>query len=374
MDIPLYIAVMLCCAMSVVLLFAVGHSFFTDYSDAYTQIAAIVIGMVAALLITVIGLDLLFRFWIPITVIVALSVLSTFLVGYAPGDSEAQAWISILPGVSFQPTELYKLVFIATFAIQLDKFKGKINRPIPLLLSLVHVGAVMAVAHFQGDDGAAIVIAVIALGMLIAGGLNIFIVLGSLIAAVAVFVTVGFDLLRPYQQERILGLFNPEAYPDVMFQQTRSITAIGSGQLYGVGLLDVEHYYVPNSHNDFIFSFIGQSLGLVGMLACIALLCFIGIRMLLLAYHCTNTKYRVMIFGLFTLIIGQAVINIAMNLAIIPVVGIVLPYFSAGGSAVVSCIAAAALASATLNLNNKNEITTESSQMDFNPDEEYPQD
>ncbi len=272
---------------------------------------------------------------------------ATFIFGYAPGESDAQAWISILPGVSFQPTELYKLVFIATFAMQLNHFKDRINRPTSILLALLHLGGVMAIAHFQGDDGAAIVMAVIAVGMLIGGGLNIFYIIGSLVAAVAFFVTVGFDMLLPYQQERILGIFDPQAYPDVMFQQTRSITAIGSGQLYGVGLFDVEHYYVPNSHNDFIFSFIGQSLGLVGMLVTILLLCVIGIRMLVLAYRSTETLYKIMLYGLFMLVIGQALINIAMNLAIIPVVGIVLPYFSAGGSAMVGCIMAAALATAT---------------------------
>ncbi len=345
-DIPLFIAVILCCAISVVVLFAVDHSFFTDYSDAYTQIAAIVLGLIAAGIILVLGIDRLFKYWYIITICAALAVAATFVVGYAPGESDAQAWISILPGVSFQPTEFYKLVFIATFAMQLNHFKGKMNRPIPILLALVHLGAVMAVAHIQGDDGAAIVIAVIALVMLIAAGLNVFFVIGSLVFAAVFFVTIGFDLLLPYQQQRILGLFEPEAYPDVMFQQTRSVTAIGSGQLFGVGLIDVEHYYVPNSHNDFIFSFIGQSLGLVGMLVTIALLCIIGIRILVLAKRCPNSRYKIMCYGVFTLIVGQAAINIAMNLAVIPVVGIVLPFFSAGGSSMIACLMGVTMVSA----------------------------
>ncbi len=352
-DIPLFIAVVLCCGISVVVLFAVGHSFFTDYSDAYTQIAAIVVGFIASAVVIILGLDRLFKYWYVITILAALAVAATFVVGYAPGESDAQAWISILPGLSFQPTEMYKLVFIATYAIQLNHFKGKINRPLPILLALAHLGVVMAVAHFQGDDGAAIVIAVIALVMLISAGLNVFFVIGSFFAGAIFMVTIGFDMLLPYQQQRILGLFDPEAYPDVMFQQTRSLTAIGSGQLYGVGLLNTEHYYVPNSHNDFIFSFIGQSLGLIGMLVTILLLCIIGIRILILAQRCTNTRYRIMCYGVFALIIGQAVINIAMNLAVIPVVGIVLPFFSAGGSSMVACIMGISMVSAAGMINDK---------------------
>ncbi len=346
-DIPLLTATLLCCAMSVVVLFSVNHSFFTNYDDVYIQIGAVILGIAATLFITILGLERLFRYWYIITAAAAIFVVATFVVGYAPGDSEAQAWISIMPGLSFQPTELYKVVFIATFAMQLNYFKGRINRPIPLLLAVLHIGTIMAVAHLQGDDGAAIVIAVIALGMIIAAGLNVFYILGTFIAAATFFITVGFDMLRPYQQERILGLLDPEAYPDIMFQQTRSVTAIGSGRLYGVGLFDVEHYYVPNSHNDFIFSFIGQSLGLVGMLAAILLLCFIGIRLLILSSRCENNRDRILVIGIFMLIIGQAAINIAMNLALIPVVGIVLPLFSAGGSSMLSCIAAIALASAS---------------------------
>ncbi len=346
-DLPLLIAVLLCCGMSVVVLFSVNHSFFTNYDDVYIQIGAIILGMAATLFITILGLERLFKFWYIITALVALFVAATFILGYAPGDSEAQAWISILPGLSFQPTELYKVIFIATFAMQLNYFKGKINKPIPLLLAALHVGIIMMVAHLQGDDGAAIVIAVIALGMIIAAGLKVYYILGSGITAAIFFFTVGFDMLRPYQQERILGLFDPQAYPDVMFQQTRSVTAIGSGRLFGVGLFEVEHYYVPNSHNDFIFSFIGQSLGLVGMLITIFFLCFIGIRLLLLSSRCENNRDRLLLIGVFMLIIGQATINIAMNLALIPVVGIVLPLFSAGGSSMLSCISACALASAS---------------------------
>ncbi len=346
-DIPLLLLAAMCGSFSVLMLYAVWRSFFSVYSNATTQVLAIAMGFVGVLVISIIGLKPIYKYWYVITVASAASVLMTFLFGYAPGETEAQAWLPIFTGLSFQPTELYKLVFIGTFSIQLAYFKGKINRPIPLLLAVGHTFIVMAVAHLQGDDGAAIVFAVIALGMLIAAGLNIFYVIGAVVAGALFFVTIGFDLLRPYQQERILGLLNPEEYPDIMFQQTRSVTAIGSGQLFGVGLFGTEHYYVPNSHNDFIFSFIGQSTGLVGILVVLTLLVGIGIRVLILAHRCEDQRYRIMSIGVFMMIIGQAVINIAMNLALIPVVGIVLPFYSAGGSSMVGCMMALAMVAAT---------------------------
>ncbi len=334
------------------MLYAVSRSFFTDYSNMTTQILAMGLGLFGMITVSVSGLDVFYRFWYVMVGIGIILIALTFFVGYAPGETEAQAWLPVFSGISFQPTELYKLIFIGTFSMQLAHFKGRINRPIPLLLAILHTGGIMALAHLQGDDGAAIVFAVIALGMLIAAGLNIFIVIGSAAAGALFFVTVGFDLLRPYQQQRILGLFNPEEYPDIMFQQTRSIVAIGSGRLFGVGFSGSEHYYVPNSHNDFIFSFIGQTTGLVGMLIVLLLFVLMGVRLLILAKRCNEAKHRILIIGVFMMILGQAIINIAMNLAIIPVVGIVLPFYSAGGSAMVVCLVSLAMVAATKRVNN----------------------
>ncbi len=346
-DIPLYLLAALCCGISVVMLYAVSRSFFSDYSNVTTQILAAAMGFVGMIFVSIVGLDFIYRYWYVLTIGGALAVMLTFVVGYAPGETEAQAWLPLFSGLSFQPTELYKVIFIGTFSMQLAYFKDKINRPIPILLALLHTGVIMTVAHLQGDDGAAIVFAVISVGMMIGAGLNIFYVIGALVVGSLFFVTVGFDLLRPYQQERILGLLNPEAYPDIMFQQTRSLTAIGSGRIFGVGFAGTEHYYVPNSHNDFIFSFIGQTTGLLGMLVVFALFVGIGIRILVLAHRCEDPRYKIMSVGVFMLFIGQAVINIAMNLAIIPVVGIVLPLFSAGGSSVVGCLMAQSMVAAT---------------------------
>ncbi len=346
-DIPLYLLAACCCAISVLMLYAVSRSFFTDYSNMTTQIIAMGLGLVGMIFVSFSGLQIFYKFWYVSVGVGLLLIAMTFIFGYAPGETEAQAWLPVFSGISFQPTELYKIIFIGTFSLQLAHFKGRINRPVPLLLAVAHTGGIMALSHLQGDDGAAIVFAVIALGMLIAAGLNIFIVIGAAAAGALFFVTVGFELLRPYQQDRILGLLNPEAYPDIMFQQTRSMVAIGSGRLFGVGFSGSEHYYVPNSHNDFIFSFIGQTTGLVGLLIVLLLFVLIGIRLLILAKRCEEVKHRILIIGIFMMIIGQAVINIAMNLAVIPVVGIVLPFYSAGGSAMVVCLVSLAMAAAT---------------------------
>ncbi len=343
-DAVLWLCVLATCGYSVLLLLSVSRAFFTDYRMVFVQTAATAVGIACAAVLMRLGLDRIKKFIIIPLVLCALLVGATFFVGYAPQGTQAQAWLPLLFGLSFQPTELYKLVFIVTFAMQLSHFKDSINRPIPLLLSLAHIAVIAVITHFQGDDGAAMIFALIGLVMLVAAGLNIFYILGAFIVGVLFFVTVGFDMLQPYQQQRILGLLNPQDYPDIMFQQTRSVTAIGSGRLLGNGLFSYDPYYVPNSHNDFIFSYIGQVLGLAGMVLAIALLTVICVKVLRNAFRQENSLHRLVPVGVFALIAGQTLINVAMNLALIPVVGIVLPFFSAGGTAMMSCIIAVGLA------------------------------
>ncbi len=278
-DFILWSAVLLACGLSALVLFSVNRAFFNDYRAVYVQIAATASGIAFSAIAMRMGIDLIAKFiYIPLSLF-ALLVGLTFLVGYAPEGTSAQAWLPLFLGLSFQPTELYKLVFIVSFAMQLDKTGDRINRPLPLLLALAHIGTIVAVVHFQGDDGTAMIFGLIGIAMMIASGLNIFYVIGAVVVGVLLFVTVGFDMLQPYQQDRILGLLNPADYPDIMFQQTRSLTAIGSGRLLGKGLLADDMYYVPNSHNDFIFSYIGQSLGLVGLLITLVLLLVIIMRL-----------------------------------------------------------------------------------------------
>ena len=198
----------------------------------------------------------------------------------------------------------------------------------------------MAAIHIQGDDGTALVFLGIGLVMLFAGGLSGWLVAGSMSAAViggAVLLSVKPDLLKGYQFKRILALFHPDdpALSDFAYQQNKGAMAIGTGGLTGQGLFTGEHIFVPNAWNDFIFSYLANALGFVGAAAVLLLLFGIAARTLTAALHSTDLLGRYLCVGIFAALFLQSVINLGMNLQVLPVIGVTLPFFSAGGSSVV---------------------------------------
>ena len=209
-----------------------------------------------------------------------------------------------------------------------------------LLGLLLHIGVPVAAIHIQGDDGTALVFLGIGLVMLFAGGLSRWLVTGVLGAAAvgsAVLLTVKPDLLKGYQFKRILALLHPDdpALSDFAYQQNKGAMAIGTGGLTGQGLFTGEHIFVPNAWNDFIFSYLANALGFLGALAALLLLFGIAARTLTTALHSTDLLGRYLCVGIFAALFLQTVINLGMNLQVLPVIGVTLPFFSAGGSSVV---------------------------------------
>lgn len=147
----------------------------------------------------------------------------------------------------------------------------------------------------------------------------------------------GTYVVNPDQKQRILALFDPNA--DLLgglYQQYNAKLAIGSGQIWGKGLFGVSHQYVPEVHNDFILAFIGESFGYVGCLAVIALFGALCCKMLHNARRAEDSLGRLICVGVFTLISAQVFVNVGMCLMVLPVIGITLPFLSAGGSSVLA--------------------------------------
>ena len=193
----------------------------------------------------------------------------------------------------------------------------------------------------QGDDGAAIVFFFMFLCMSLGGGVQLryFILLGALVA-VSVPVLWKF-VLSEYQIKRFTSVYNlddPSIQLNEGYQQVQGRISIGSGQLTGKGLFNgprVETNLVTFQHSDFIFSVAGEELGFIGCTAIIVLLLLYLLRVLYIASKARDDLGRCMCFGFFGLIALQSVSNIGMCLALLPVMGVTLPFFSAGGSSAV---------------------------------------
>ena len=140
-------------------------------------------------------------------------------------------------------------------------------------------------------------------------------------------------------------------------QQLEGLDSLGSGQIFGIGLFAENHNYVPEMYNDFIFTFIGESLGFVGCVAVILALAVICGRILWTGAVCKSYVGKYICVGVFAMLACQIVINIGMCLMVLPVIGITLPLLSAGGTSVVSVYLSLGLVMLVHGSNRKNMFT-----------------
>ena len=338
-----------CSALSVLVLLSIGQTQLGSNNKASVQFIASVLGLMLAVVFSTVDYRALARAW-PIHAVVAWGLVlpTLFLhnvragfvtIGYDAGGTSNYSWYRV-GGMTFQPAELAKISFILTFALHLDKVRGRVNQPKNLLLLLVHLLAPAVVIHIQGDDGTALVFLGVGLIMLYAAGLSHWLVGGALLAAAgggAVLMKLRPGILKGYQFKRILAVLTPDdpALADITYQQNKGAMAIGTGGLTGQGLFTGEHIFVPNAWNDFIFAYLANAMGFAGGALVLALLLALCLRTLYTAYRSPDALGRSLCVGVFAALFLQCVINLGMNLQVLPVIGVTLPFFSAGGSSVV---------------------------------------
>ena len=346
-----------CSVLSVLTLISIGTynlgGFETDmgqitglggYRAALVQAVASLLGVVCAIALSCIDYRAMVQGW-PLHVagawgLVALTFLKMDLgpvsLGWRPEGTDNYSWIRV-GGLSLQPTELAKISFILTFAMHLAEVKEDLNDPPELLKLLAHMAVPVVIIHFQGDDGTAIVFACIGCMMMFVAGLSWRYIAGAVSAGItALAVVVGFfpDLLKGYQVDRIMALFHMDdpAYKEILYQQLRGLTSIGSGQIMGRGLFGEDHNYVPKASNDFIFSYIAEGIGFVGCVLVLGALFAIAIKTLTTGLRSQDKLGTYICTGIFAAMAWQIIINLGMNLAVLPVIGVTLPFFSGGGT------------------------------------------
>ena len=305
----------------------------------FVQLAAMCIGVFAAVVISSFDYANILKIWPVIAGGAVLLVVLTFFIGYAPEGTDDKAWLHLPGGMSLQPAELLKIAFIITFAKHVSLIEHEVSRLRNVLLLCVHGAAPVLLIHFQGDDGTALVLAIIFVAMLFAAGVKLryFAIAGGACAVLSpVF---WFVVLNDDQRNRIIHLFNPES--DLLgqgWQQWRARIALANGGFFGRGLFhgeNVQGNLVPEGHNDFIFASAGEELGLLGLLVIMILLAAICIRILRVAHLAKDKSGLIICTGVFAMLAAQSVLNIGMCVSILPVIGITLPFFSAGGTSLV---------------------------------------
>ena len=141
-------------------------------------------------------------------------------------------------------------------------------------------------------------------------------------------------VFKNYQYQRIMALFHMDdpAYADITLQQNKGLISIGAGRIFGRGLFNEYHNYVPKAENDFIFSYIAESIGFVGCVLVLGALFAIAIKTLTTGLRSQDKLGTYICTGVFAAMAWQVIINLGMNLAVLPVIGVTLPFFSGGGT------------------------------------------
>lgn len=313
------------------------------YNYLITQTIAIFVGVIAAWLVSLINYKFMVKMWWLFAIIGIGLAGIVFLFGVRVSGTDDTAWIRLPGGITLQPSELMKLCFIITFTKHLSYLKDndKIKSLFGVASLLVHVGIPIILIHMQGDDGTVLIFIFIAIVMAFLAGVpaRYFAILGGVIA-VGLPVLWSFFLNNEHRN-RILALFDLDgnAMTNYGWQQYQGKMSIASGQLSGAGLYNgrrVEYGIVPEQENDFIFTVAGEEFGFIGCIILLAILVVIILRVLIDAKNAYDVFGSLICYGVFAMIASQTIINIGMVLGVIPVIGITLPFFSSGGTSVLS--------------------------------------
>ena len=325
--------------LSVTLLLGIAQMGIIGTRTVWVQVVAITLGICGAMVATIFDPETLVRMWKiympPTLFLMAL----TFFIGSKREGSTNQSWLKIA-GVSIQPSEFLKIAFILSFALHLSKVREEINTPKHLFLLCVHGAFPVALVLLQKDDGVALIMASIIVVMLFVAGVNKKLIITGIAGVVVLIPIVWFGVLSEFQKQRFLVVWDKNPDPlGIAYQQLRGLTALGSGQLFGNGIFQDQHVYVPENYNDFIFTFLGESLGFVGCVCFLIVFSILCGRILQTAIQARSYVGKYICTGVFAMIVVQGVVNISMCLMIMPVIGVTLPLMSAGGSSVLATYA-----------------------------------
>jgi len=265
-----------------------------------------------------------------------LVALGLVLVLFSPPVNGARRWFGI-GSIGVQPSELAKLCAIFFIAALLERRMHRIDEVgyalAPIAMVVV---ALMALILLEPDFGTSMSLALIAAAMVFAAGLSWRYIVGATLVSLPIIYIVVMG--SAYRRRRTLAFLNPWGDPlGDGFQIIQSIIAVGTGGVWGKGLMNgvQKLFYLPEPHTDFIYSVISEELGLVGATLVLACFCVITWRGLRVALRAPDSFGAFLAIGLTTMVAVQAFVNISVVLGLLPTKGIPLPFVSAGGSSLV---------------------------------------
>ncbi len=340
LDPGLFWCVIALCGISLLTIFGAVENF--GHSKLRMQIAMFLLGTVLTILLGAVDFRAIVdKLWLPLLIGSAALLILTLIVGTSGANMETanKSWLRIpFTGQMIQPSEFVKVSFICTFSKHLFTVRERINRPLVVLGLAAHAGLFVGLILLSGDLGVALVYLAIIGMMLFCAGLHLGYFAG-VAGAVALASPYIWDHLTLYQQRRIVVGFDPSLDPVVYgWQALLSKQTISAGGFFGKGVFGGVYYEdLTASHTDFIFATICEKFGFIGGSLVILLYIFLVVRIFMIARTAGNSDYGGLIcVGVGGMFVAQILENIGMNLAMLPVVGITLPFLSCGGSSLLA--------------------------------------
>lgn len=293
-------------------------------------------------MVVLVGATLLdYHFWRAVTRPMYVILLAVLLALEVAGSSSfgASRWLS-LGFILVQPSELAKVLLIIILADEIARREDRITTWGGVLRTLV-IAAIPALVIFrQPDLSTAILTMVLWAAIIFAAGIRTQ-HLAIIAVAALVLPIIAYPFLAFYQRQRLVLFIDPSVDVSAEYNVKQALIAIGSGGLFGQGYghgTQVQLRFLKVRQTDFIFAVIAEEWGWVGAIAVMAVLAFIIYRCLRAARQSRDTFGALIAYGVATLIFYQAAFNIAMNLQLLPVAGLPLPFISSGGSALWSLL------------------------------------
>lgn len=338
----------ICTIYGMILIFSCTHS----ASYIIVQTIAMLLGIFLFVLFSVVDVDIIADKSL-LLYFASLAFICTLFIWGEAGDSGNNAWLRF-GGIGIQPAEVVKIAFVIIMGrlmIVLNERTG-LNKPLAVAVMLVAFAVMFGLIIIASSDlGSALVYFFIFAVMLFAGGLSLWWFLGGFAAIAAIMPLAWKFVLREDQKERIMAPYDPTIDPTglgVTWQANQSTLAISAGGFSGQGLNQGEMTQagmVPQQHTDFIFSAAGEELGFIGCALIVILLTLLIIRCFYVGAKCNNTLGYLVSTGIGAMFIMQTLENIGMCLGLTPVIGLTLPFFSYGGTSILTNFAAIGIVS-----------------------------
>ena len=338
LDLPMLVLTLLLTALGLMMIYSSSYAraLYESGDSGYyfkRQLLFALLGTGAMLAVSRVRPQLIRKLAFPVLGVSVVFLVLVFVPGIGRSENGATRWVSM--GISFQPSEVAKLGIILSFAALISAFGEKMET---FRWGIAPFGAILAVIvvllRLEPHNSAIVIIVCTAGAMLFFGGVKYrWFILGGCAMLLGLVLILGAG---GYEASRITAWRDPFSDPtDDGYQIIQSLYAIGSGGLFGLGFGQgrQKYLYLPEEHNDYIFSIVCEELGLVGAAAILLLYALLILRGYWISMHIRDRFLSLMVAGITTLTALQVFFNIGVVTNLLPSTGISLPFFSYGGTA-----------------------------------------